>query len=193
MDAIGARGQSELEDATGDVPGGAAIPHSEQAVLESHTWREHVHIIEISPLAEGEAGLVAVANPRLSFHPHLCGIRGHQLILSLAGGSRRGVLAENSVWMSIINLGEVVYIIEREQGLLATRKALAAIEQLPIALIDVNPSLTLAAAHIKAQFPLAYADTFAVALGQQENARVVTGDPEFKAVESLVAIEWLPR
>jgi ribonuclease VapC len=102
-------------------------------------------------------------------------------------------MAENSVWMSIINLGEVLYIVEREQGLLASRKALAAIEQLPLALIDVDRSLTLAAAHIKAQFPLAYADTFAVALGRQENARVVTGDPEFEAVESLVAIEWLPR
>ncbi len=68
-------------------------------------------------------------------------------------------------------------------------KLLKAIEPL----IDVDRSLTLAAAHIKAQFPLAYADTFAVALGRQENARVVTGDPEFEAVESLVAIEWLPR
>lgn len=100
---------------------------------------------------------------------------------------------QNPVWMSIINLGEVLYIIEREQGALASRKALAATEQLPIALVDANRPLTLSAAHIKAHFPLSYADTFAVALGRHKNARVVTGDPEFGQVESLVSIEWLSR
>ena len=100
---------------------------------------------------------------------------------------------QNNIWMSVINLGEVLYITEREQDVLASRKALAAIEQLPVEIVAADRVLTLAAAHIKANFPIAYADAFAVALGQMKRASVVTGDPEFKQVESLVTIEWLSR
>lgn len=51
--------------------------------------------------------------------------------------------------------------------------------------------LVLAAAKIKADFPMAYADALAVATAIREDAVVVTGDPEFAAVEHLVQIDWL--
>ena len=70
---------------------------------------------------------------------------------------------------------------------------LAAIDQLPIELIEADRPLTLTAAHIKANFPLSYADAFATALGQQEDACILTGDPEFAQVSSLVEIEWLAQ
>ncbi|HID86205.1 MAG TPA: hypothetical protein EYP55_02375 [Anaerolineae bacterium] len=47
--------------------------------------------------------------------------------------------------------------------------------------------------HIKAHHPIAYADAFAVALSQREDATLVTGDPEPRHVESLITIEWLPQ
>ena len=49
----------------------------------------------------------------------------------------------------------------------------------------------LAAAQIKTQYPISYADAFAVALAQELNATIVTGDPEFKQVESIVTLFWL--
>jgi ribonuclease VapC len=49
----------------------------------------------------------------------------------------------------------------------------------------------LAAAQIKAQYPISYADAFAVALAQELNAAIVTGDSEFKQVESIVKLSWL--
>jgi ribonuclease VapC len=49
------------------------------------------------------------------------------------------------------------------------------------------------AAHIKARHPVSYADAFAVALAQEYGATVVTGDPEVRAVESLINVDWLPR
>lgn len=49
----------------------------------------------------------------------------------------------------------------------------------------------LAAAHIKAQYPIAYADAFAVAAARSRNATVLTGDPEFEAVGEAVAIDWI--
>lgn len=97
------------------------------------------------------------------------------------------------LYLSLINLGEILYITEREQGLVASRKALAAIDQLPIALVAADRDLALTAAHIKAQHPISYTDAFAVALALQKEATVLTGDPEFKCVESLAAVEWLPR
>ena len=49
----------------------------------------------------------------------------------------------------------------------------------------------IAAAKIKGQYALSYADCFAVATAIKEKATVVTGDPEFRKVEKLVGIEWL--
>ena len=97
------------------------------------------------------------------------------------------------LWMSIVNLGEVLYITERERSLAYSRNVLAAVEQLPVDMIIADRTHTLSAAHIKARFPLSYADAFAAALAQTKGVPLVTGDGEFSRVESLVAIEWLPR
>ena len=61
-------------------------------------------------------------------------------------------------YLSVVNLGEVATIIEREQGAFATRRALAAIDQLPITLIEADRRMALAAAHVKAHHPISYAD-----------------------------------
>jgi len=94
-------------------------------------------------------------------------------------------------WLSIINLGETLYITEREQGLPAAQKVVAVVDQLPVRVIDADRPRTFAAARIKARHPLSYADAFAVALGQEVGGSVVTGDPEFEKVEDLVPVVWL--
>ena len=96
------------------------------------------------------------------------------------------------VYASVVNYGEVVYITEREHGLRAAHNLIAAIDQLPMTVVDVDRRLTLTAAHVKARHPLSYADAFAVALTQARNATLLTADLEFRAVEALVPIEWLP-
>lgn len=95
------------------------------------------------------------------------------------------------VMMSLINLGEVLYIVERERGLTAAQSILALVESLPIELLDASRERVLDAAHVKANYPLSYADAFAVVAGIQEKAIILTGDPEFKAVEALVSVEWI--
>ena len=67
----------------------------------------------------------------------------------------------------------------------------ALIEHLPIELLDATRNLVLDAAHVKANHALSYADAFVVAIARREGGVILTGDPEFKAVEELVAIEWL--
>jgi ribonuclease VapC len=98
-------------------------------------------------------------------------------------------------YLSLINLGEALYITERERGIGDTRRVLGAIDQLPLEIVDVSRPTVLAAAHIKARFPIAYADAFAVVAALEHGGVVLTGDPEFRplARAGLVAVEWLPR
>lgn len=98
------------------------------------------------------------------------------------------------LYMSIINLGEVIYIVERERGLPKAQETLARIDELPIEIVDADRSLTLAAAHLKAHWSIAYADCFAAALSRIKNAPLVTGDPEFRKIKpgSALLVEWLP-
>lgn len=97
------------------------------------------------------------------------------------------------LFMCAVNLAEVAYILERERGQAGAQDALEQIGRLPITIRDAAQALCLRAAHVKAQFPIAYGDCFAVALAQELGAVVVTGDPEFEKVEALIPVEWLPR
>lgn len=95
------------------------------------------------------------------------------------------------VFLSLINLGEIVYTVERKLGEETSREVLQDVLTLPIEVAEVTMERVLSTAHIKGKFPISYADAFAVALAQEMTATLVTGDPEFKRVESLVKIMWL--
>ncbi len=101
----------------------------------------------------------------------------------------------HTVYLSLINLGEALYITERERGLVEARRTLGAVDQLPLEIVGVSRATVLAAAHIKACFPISYADAFAVVTAQDHGAVVMTGDPEFEplADAGVVVVAWLPR
>ncbi|MBO9368786.1 MAG: type II toxin-antitoxin system VapC family toxin [Chloroflexi bacterium] len=100
---------------------------------------------------------------------------------------------EAKVLLSLINYGECLYIVERERGLAQAQWTVGLVDRLPVQVVEVDRSLVLAAAHIKARYPIAYADAFAVALAQQIDGTLLTGDPEFRRVQGLIPIEWLPQ
>ncbi len=79
--------------------------------------------------------------------------------------------------MSWINLGEVFYVVRRDQDDTEAREVVR----------DVRPQLSLdlpseqrvlAAAAIKADHRMAYADAFAAATAVAHRAKLLTGDPE---------------
>lgn len=109
------------------------------------------------------------------------------------GVLQRAELGLVTVSMSLVNLGEVLYIIERRQGLNGAQQAIAALEGLPIRFLSGSRERVLAAAHLKAIYPIAYADAFAIAAAQELDAVILTGDSEFAAVEGVVQINWLPQ
>ena len=88
---------------------------------------------------------------------------------------------------------EVYYSTMREVSQEAAEQKALEIAALPIEIIGVSDDLALAkqAALFKATTKMAYAGCFAAALAKQKNADLITGDPEFKAVEKEINIEWL--
>jgi ribonuclease VapC len=98
---------------------------------------------------------------------------------------------EAVVHLSLINLGEIVYIVERKLGGDTALEILRDVQSLPIKVAEVTMDRVLSAAHIKASFPVSYADAFAIALAQETAGTVVTGDPEFERVESFIKVVWL--
>lgn len=95
--------------------------------------------------------------------------------------------------LTLVNLGEVAYIIEREEGLAQAQLALGLIEQLPVEILPADRELVFAVAHIKANYPLAYADAYSAAAGLLLNGMVLTGDPEFARLGDLVQVEMIAQ
>jgi predicted nucleic acid-binding protein len=104
---------------------------------------------------------------------------------------REAGLGKCRVLLSILNLGEVIYIIEREVGLPQAQEVLALLEQLANSILPSTNKTVLSAAHIKANYRHSYADAFAVVAAQENDGLILTGDPEFQNVRDLVGIEWL--
>jgi len=99
---------------------------------------------------------------------------------------------ETQSLMNDINIGETFYILARERGLDKAEYFINAIlPNLPIIKIGNAFAEVMQAAKIKAQYPISYADCFAVATAIREKAVIITGDPDFKHVEKIVEIDWL--
>ena len=94
--------------------------------------------------------------------------------------------------MTSVNVGEVLYIVRREQGASKAEEIEQIIHGLAIKVITVDLDLAREAARSKAHHPISYADCFSAALAKIHGAELVTGDPEFEAVESEVQVQWLP-
>lgn len=104
---------------------------------------------------------------------------------------RKAKAGRISLYMSLINFGEIVYLVERRLGLSAAHQFLGKAKIAPIELVPATYQRVIEAAHIKASYPMSYADAFAAALAQEFDAAMLTGDPEFRAVEHLIELHWL--
>ncbi len=96
--------------------------------------------------------------------------------------------------MNEFNVGEIYSILLRNRGKPPADEFLNNIlPSLPIFVVSNTFESIIEAAEIKAQYPMSYADAFAVSTAIRMDAAVMTGDPEFKAVENLVTVEWLGK
>ncbi len=99
--------------------------------------------------------------------------------------------ADRPLRMTEVNYAEVKYTLIRKDGPAAWGAAARILVGLPIEFLPADRELADAAADFKSRFKLSLADAFAAALAKKHKAELVTGDPEFKAVEKEIKIDWL--
>lgn len=113
---------------------------------------------------------------------------GHDQVLEILKKTKAGTVQAMMTW---INLGEVAYIVQRRWDKSEVHQILANLESSNVEFVDAGQDLALKAAELKAEYPIAYADTYAAALAMLRESVLVTGDPEFKKLEERISIEWL--
>ena len=96
-----------------------------------------------------------------------------------------------NAWISSINLGEVWYSLARRRSRDMANEQLSTLMQVGLERVDADWSMVMQAADYKSRHKISYADGFAAALAKQRNAELVTGDREFRVLESEIKIHWL--
>lgn len=98
---------------------------------------------------------------------------------------------DQPVHMTEVNYAEVQYMIRREDGDAAWKAVAGELVAAPIQFHAADRPLADSAADFKARFRISLADAFAAALAKEKKAELVTGDLEFKPLESEIRINWL--
>jgi len=93
--------------------------------------------------------------------------------------------------MTVVNAGEVWYIIARETSDADADRSIKQLRELGIEFIDADWNLAHDAGYFKSRNRMSLADAFAAALAKQRKAHLFTGDQEFKTVEQEINISWL--
>jgi predicted nucleic acid-binding protein len=94
--------------------------------------------------------------------------------------------------MSALNVGETFYILANKRDLALGEEFLNRLPSLPIEVVVPDKAGILAAARIKAFHPVAYGDSFAIALAQAHSGAVITGDPEIQKC-GFVPVDWIGK
>jgi uncharacterized protein len=103
----------------------------------------------------------------------------------------QALLGEAKVSISLINAGEIFYLIAKRHGAAPAERFLADLTMMPIQALLPDRRLILAAARLKSRYPISYADAFAVETAREQNATLVTGDPELWQLSKQEPIELL--
>ena len=107
---------------------------------------------------------------------------------------KKALVDKKRIFISTVNWSEVMYRVIRVQGRSAWKTVQSHLHDLPIEIVDADLALSEAAAEFKAAHKMSLADAYAAALTKIKGAELVTGDPEFKPLESaLRGIVWLKQ
>ena len=109
----------------------------------------------------------------------------------VAGLLERAGQQNRSVHMTEVNYAEVQYTIRRKDGETVWASVAGELLAAPIEFHAADRRLADVAAGFKARFRISLADAFAAALAKERKAELVTGDPEFKALEKEIKVVWL--
>lgn len=92
------------------------------------------------------------------------------------------------LYISVVNWGEVYYVIWNGRGPGVARHAVEQLAQLPVEIISADLDQTRLAAELKAEQKLPYADCFAASLAILRRATLVTADSDFARLRKKLAL-----
>jgi ribonuclease VapC len=103
----------------------------------------------------------------------------------------RAIEDRTKLAMSVVNLGEVWYVLARVVSPEFADQMVSDIQGMAIEVVDADWAQTRQAAAFKSGLKLSYADCYTAALAKLRKGEIVTGDREFRSVEGEVKIAWL--
>jgi predicted nucleic acid-binding protein len=112
---------------------------------------------------------------------------GAERVAKLLTSARHGRIR---LLMSEINSAEVYYYVRKIKpaGFAETWRSAQA--SFPIVFETPTRTEIWEAAELKARYPISYADAFAAALALKHDCPLITGDPEFRAVQEI-QLHWI--
>jgi predicted nucleic acid-binding protein len=90
--------------------------------------------------------------------------------------------------MSVVNWGEVYYVVWNGRGPGVARHVIEDIAQLPITVVPADLEQTRLAAELKSRHKLHYADCFAASLALLQHATLVTADSDFSLLKKKLSL-----
>ena len=100
---------------------------------------------------------------------------------------------QSVILVSVVNWGEVLYLLWDRRGERKARVTMANLLHLPLRIVPVDLPQGLKAAEIKALHKVAFVDCLAAALAELHGAVLVTGDRDFEKLGRRVQILWIRR
>jgi predicted nucleic acid-binding protein len=104
-----------------------------------------------------------------------------------------GERQQATLLISIVNLGEVYYRVGRHSSRAIAVDTLNQIRSLSLTIVSASDEMVLAAADLKLEYAISYADAFAAALADRTGAILISGDPDFDLLQGRIKLEKLHR
>ena len=127
----------------------------------------------------------------LDSHALLAFFRGETAALQVKELLHKAASADRPLHMSEVNYAEVKDALIKKDGAEVWKKAAEILTSLPIEFHPADRHMADMAADFKARFKMSLADAFAAALAKDRKTELVTGDPEFKALEKEIKVHWI--
>jgi predicted nucleic acid-binding protein len=108
---------------------------------------------------------------------------------------RKAYAGHSRLVLHCVNLGEIFYLTAKLKNLDAAEMLVQRLQGMPVDVMPVSDSMVFAAARLKAQHRISYADAFAVVTAIQIGAKLVTGEPEIRelAARGVLELHWAGR
>lgn len=95
--------------------------------------------------------------------------------------------------MSVLNWGEVFYLLWQQRGEEAARRTMAGLSRLPLEIVPVDLAQAMKASELKAIHKVPYVDCIAAALAVLQRATLVTSDRDFEKLGRHFPVLWISR